>query len=167
MTTPVDEYLPHFQKKGKTHSKYAVKALCSALLCLPDVQVVGTFGQLDNTDGDTTTPNIILGTNNLYSVQKFATFLRQNHDKIARYGRPMATRVATTHTFINATPNFQQILGRLESTWCNNIGNSLTVYVLPINWTEPSKQSQLKKLFRTTVPKSFWDDLHKTARLVT
>lgn len=145
----------------KQYSRHAVEALATSLFAIPGVHLVGTFGTLENPQGTTANPKIILATGARIYYQNFAGFIQRNLSRRLKYDRGYITRAAATFTF---DPGFQVTLAEYESMWCNNIGDDLEVYVLPINW--PEQIDTLKAQFGSFTPSDFWDCVKSTAKLI-
>lgn len=146
------------------YSYQLIRGLGIAMRKLPDVKAVGIFGKTETRDGSTTLPKLLLAVAEEYFVEKYASFLKRHASKIDDHGLPLVTRAAATHTFESGVPDFQGVIGDYESASSSNIGDALTVYVLPLAWQQQTRR--LQGLFGSTIPEPSWKELHETARLI-
>jgi len=143
-------------------SIHAVQALARSLSSLSGVQIVGTFGKPKVPDG-AFSPRIILVCPWDYA-KRFSAFLANHQKEVVGVGIETASRIAATHVFGSAHPDFMCIVADFDCVWSSALGDKLQVLVFPTNWHQDLDGT--KSLYEGIIDDVFWQEIISTARPV-
>lgn len=73
----------------------------------------------------------------------------------------MASRIAATHVFGRARPDFTCIVANFDCVWSSSLGDKLQVVVFPTNWHQDPDETKL--LYKGIIDDASWQEIVDTA----